>query len=78
MINQPKIIKHSGHIYRLFSPLKYIDGSITEGPFYSRRGVNPKDWAYMPDVAFLLGIVATPSTMHCIQQAANPATPYPK
>lgn len=77
-VQQPMIIEHGGHRYERFRRLSSITAGITEGPFYRRPGVNEKDWAYTPDLPYLLGQSKSPSFMHCIQQRDKPTTPRPK
>ena len=83
-MNQPKQIVFAGVRYTLISPVKDLGNGISEGPFYSKPGVDPADWAYTPDAGFLAGPATgpdreptVPSKMHCIQQRAAPATPNP-
>ena len=76
-MNQPQTIVFQRRKYKLATPHKDLGNGISEGPFYSRRGVNPKDWQFLPDAAFLLGQTTTPAFMHCIQQRADVSTPHP-
>ncbi len=78
-MQQPEIILHQGHEYSLHSPVKTVSTSplVTEGPFYARTGVDPADWAYLPDSRFLAGQTDQPAFMHCIQQRQAPLTPRP-
>ena len=76
-VQQPLIIEHGGHRFERVKRLTKISDSISEGPFYKRPGVNPKDWAFLPDYQYLLGRTTTPSFMHCIQQCESPTTPRP-
>ena len=77
MVNQPPTIEFQGDVYTLVSPLKQVSEAITEGPFYAKPGVDPADWAFMPDVRFRSGQTEKPIFMHCIQQCENPKTPRP-
>lgn len=77
-INQPETIRFNRRKYTLISPLRKIDDAITEGPFYRRAGVNPEDWAFMPDVSFLIGRTEKPAFMHCIQQSPTPKSKRPE
>ena len=74
---QPKTIKHGGQVYTLHLPLKVLANGISEGPYYSRPGVDPADWAFMPDTSYLLGQSTEPSFMHCIQQRPEVKTKHP-
>ena len=76
-MNQLQTIVFQRRKYKLATPHKDLGNGISEGPFYSRRGVNPKDWQFLPDAAFLLGQTTTPAFMHCIQQRADVSTPHP-
>lgn len=75
--NQPEIITHRGIRFTLVEPWsRQKDTPITRGPFYSRPGVNPEDWVYLPDA--VSGWTNEPvSTMHCIQARPSPETRHP-
>ena len=77
MIKQPKTIRFGGRVYRRVQEFRQILGPISEGPFYSTPGVDPADWAFMPDVGYLVGATRIPTFMHCIQQSTAPSTPRP-
>jgi hypothetical protein len=77
---QPETLQHDGQTYRLVTPARRVSEfpQTTEGPFYSREGVDPQDWAFMPDARFLAGLSGqVPSFMHTIQQRQNPTSPRP-
>lgn len=76
---EPRTIQHDGKTYRLHQKARQIsaDPPFSEGPFYSLAGVDPQDWAFLPDSRFLAGLSETPSFMHCMQQRAAVATPRP-
>lgn len=76
-VKQPMIIEHGGHRYERFQKLRKLPFGISEGPFYSRPGVNAKDLAFTPDLDYLQGSADKPAFMHCIQQRERPATPRP-
>jgi hypothetical protein len=76
VIHQPSKLKFDGVTYTRVSPLKVVSDTISEGPFYKRPGVDPRDWAYLPDAGFL-ATGSGPTFMHCIQQRATPRTPHP-
>lgn len=59
----------NGKTYVLRTPYRVIDTfkGISEGPFYDVAGAVESRFAYMPDLAFLLGHTADPWVMHRIQ-----------
>lgn len=73
----PKHLMFRGFKYTLVQQLKDHGNGISEGPFYSRAGVDPNDWAYMPDIRYMLGQTEVPTFMHIIQQSAQPKTNRP-
>ena len=79
IVHQPTTVVCAGVTYTLVSPFRAIteDPPVSEGPFYGRPGVDPRDWAFTPDARFLGGLCTEPSFMHCIQQCAAPSTPRP-
>ncbi len=77
MAIQPKIITFQRRKYTLVQPHKEIGNGISEGPFYKRRGVDPQDWMFLPDAAYLLGTTDVPSFMYVIQQRRNVETERP-
>lgn len=76
-VQQPLVIKFGGHVYRRFKKYYVISKLVSQGPFYSRKDINRKDWAFTPDLSFLLGNTNTVLFMHCIQQCAAPKSPHP-
>lgn len=86
--NQPPSIEFEGRTFTLRQPWQRLpdpekpsapleDSPFSAGPFYATDGVAPEDWAFTPDAAFLGGITAAPSSMHCIQQRERVETPRP-
>lgn len=77
-IHQPNTIEHGGHSYTLMYMHREVEHPISEGPFYSRPGVDPCDWLFVPDLSFLMWETETPMAMFCIQASISPKTEKPK
>lgn len=86
--NQPDLLDFDGRRFTLVEPWQrrpdpekpeapLAESPFSSGPFYSTEGVDPRDWAFTPDAAFLGGITTAPSAMHCIQQRETVETPRP-
>lgn len=76
-IRQPKVIRVGGKTYRRLVKWQQLDDPrFSVGPFYSRRGVDPEQWVFMPDSAYLKGQTTTP-TMHVVQTCHTPTQPKP-
>lgn len=82
-MHQPKTITSNGVTYRRISKERVVKRAsskgprITEGPFYEIPGVNPQDWAVMPELGFLKGLIKENPLMHVIQMTKTPSSEHP-
>lgn len=76
---QPKRITFAGKRYTLHKRFKIVgrNPQVSEGPFYSRPGVNPADWCWQPDQAFTSGVSSRVSSMNLVQQRTAVESPRP-